>query len=303
LITPTKTSSSSSSAFGGFITANRSWGLGVAQKFFIHEDRWRARLAGTYADVRYNYYGIGTANGDAGESVLLDQRGWGALGELMYRFHGFWYGGARYRFVTQKSSYRPNPGFNPDIPSSQLDLNTGSLGPRVTRDTRDERDYPREGSLFDVLVGFNDKRTGSGVNYQTYDISYSKYVSLSSRQVLAFRGVGCFASGNVPFYDECLLTPSENLRGYRASRYRDRAMAAAQAEYRVEVWKRLGFVGFGGLGEVGPKFSDFNSNTILPGGGVGVRYRITRESHVNLRFDYAWGKNSHAAYFFIGEAF
>ncbi len=31
-------------------------------------------------------------------------------------------------------------------------------------------------------------------------------------------------------------------------------------------------------------------------------YRITRESHVNLRFNYAWGKNSHEAYFFIGEA-
>jgi hypothetical protein len=24
---------------------------------------------------------------------------------------------------------------------------------------------------------------------------------------------------------------------------------------------------------------------------------------INLRFNYAWGKNSHEAYFFIGEAF
>jgi hypothetical protein len=66
-----KTSSSSSTGIGGFITGNRSWGAGIAQKFYMDEDRWRARVAGTYADVRYNFYGIGTeageAGGDAGE--------------------------------------------------------------------------------------------------------------------------------------------------------------------------------------------------------------------------------------------
>src|SRR5436309_11625284 len=49
-----KTSSSSTTASGGFVTGNRSWGAGVAQKFYFNEDRWRARLAGSYADIRYN---------------------------------------------------------------------------------------------------------------------------------------------------------------------------------------------------------------------------------------------------------
>src|SRR5436309_726844 len=54
-----KNSSSSSTAFGGFVTGNRSWGTGVSQKFYFKEDHWRARLGGSYVDIRYNYYGIG----------------------------------------------------------------------------------------------------------------------------------------------------------------------------------------------------------------------------------------------------
>jgi len=173
----------------------------------------------------------------------------------------------------------------------------------VLRDSRSDGDYPREGSLFDLRVFFNGAPFGGQLRYQTYDLSYSKYLSLGSRQVLAVRGAGCFTDGTVPFFDLCLLSASDNLRGYQASRYRDRTMLASQAEYRVEVWKRLGFVGFGGAGEVGRRLGDFTFHDVLPGGGAGVRYRITRESHVNLRFDYAVGKNSHVAYFYIGEAF
>src|SRR5262245_19292346 len=40
-----KTSSSSSSGFGGFITGNGSWGVGAAQTFYFKEDQWYARAA------------------------------------------------------------------------------------------------------------------------------------------------------------------------------------------------------------------------------------------------------------------
>jgi outer membrane protein assembly factor BamA len=305
-----KTSSSSSyTGFGGFITGNRSWGAGVAQNLYFKGDLWRVRAATGYADVRYNYYGIGTAAGEAGGnagiSVLMHQRGVGTIGEVLYRFDGLWYGGALYRFVRTKSSFRPNPEFPPsqDPNPRDLDIHVGLFGPRIARDSRDDVNYPREGSLFDLRVGLGGKGVGSELKYQTYDVSYSKYINVAAGQVLAVRGATCFTRGSTPFFDECLVSTSQNLRGYRASRYRDDNMLAAQAEYRWEAWKHLGFVAFGGAGEVGPKFQDFNTGNILPGGGVGVRYRITRENHVNLRFDYAWGKSSHEAYFFIGEAF
>jgi len=149
-----------------------------------------------------------------------------------------------------------------------------------------------------LRLGFNGGAVGSDAHFQTYDLSYNKYFSFGSRQVLAVRGASCFTGDNL-----CLLTTAENLRGYRASQYRDRAMLATQAEYRLEAFKRVGFVGFIGAGEIAPKLGDFNWGDVLPGGGIGVRYRITRERHLNVRFDYAWGKNSHEAYFYIGEAF
>src|SRR6266550_6099560 len=132
-----KSSSSSSTAAGGFVTGNRSWGAGLAQRFYFKEDRWRARLMGTYADVKYNFYGIGTEaaerNGNAGISVLMEQRGVGVVGELSYRFHGFWYGGPYYRFLDTASSFHPNPQFDPSvIKPIELDLRTAALGPRVT---------------------------------------------------------------------------------------------------------------------------------------------------------------------------
>jgi len=42
---------------------------------------------------------------------------------------------------------------------------------------------------------------------------------------------------------------------------------------------------------------------MLPSGGTSIRFRLTRENHVNLRVDYAWGKRSNALYVSVAEAF
>jgi hypothetical protein len=137
----------------------------------------------------------------------------------------------------------------------------------------------------------------------TSSISYSKYAAVGPRGVLAARGSGCYINGDVPFYDLCLVGISRNLRGYEPSRYRDRRMLVGQAEYRRELPKRFGAVAFGGVGQVAPKFGDFRWDDLLPGGGVGLRFRLTRESHINLRVDYAVGRGDHEFYVYIGEAF
>jgi hypothetical protein len=64
-----------------------------------------------------------------------------------------------------------------------------------TRDSRSDPDYPRDGSLFDLRVGFSGEAAGGELNYETYDVHYSKYLSVGPGQVLAVRGAGCFASG------------------------------------------------------------------------------------------------------------
>jgi hypothetical protein len=62
-------------------------------------------------------------------------------------------------------------------------------------------------------------------------------------------------------------------------------------------------VAFGGAGEVAESFGKFTDDSVLPSGGAGLRYRLTKENHVNLRADYAWGKGNSALYISIAEAF
>jgi hypothetical protein len=54
---------------------------------------------------------------------------------------------------------------------------------------------------------------------------------------------------------------------------------------------------FGGLGEVAPTLSKFDAENILLSGGVRPRLMLSSKYHVNLRADFAWGKNgAHSAW-------
>lgn len=286
----------------GFYTSNDSWGGGLAQMLHLDDDRYRALIAGAYFDVNFDFFGIGSDAGDDGESVPLNQTGYGGMADFRVRLWRDWYAGPRYRFgKTTASADLTNT--NVPIPSADLDLRTASLGPHIERDTRSDQFYPRAGSWFDLVMAFAGETIGGRRNYQLYQAAFSTYSSLSPWQVLATKINSCFADGDVPFYDLCLLGQYQDIRGYQTGQYRDRAMLTAQAEWRVEVWKRIGVVAFGGAGEVAESFGKFSGSGILPSGGVGLRYRLTEENHVNLRADYAWGKNSSALYISIAEAF
>jgi len=50
-------------------------------------------------------------------------------------------------------------------------------------------------------------------------------------------------------------------------------------------------------------FGTLNWNDALPSGGVGLRFTVAKRNHVNLRADYAWGKDSSALYVSVVEAF
>ena len=80
-------------------------------------------------------------------------------------------------------------------------------------------------------------------------------------------------------------------------------MLAAQAEYRLELPKRFGLVAFAGVGEVARALDDFNMQNLLPSVGAGLRYTLAKQNHINLRLDFAVGRDSQAFYVSIGEAF
>ena len=93
------------------------------------------------------------------------------------------------------------------------------------------------------------------------------------------------------------------MRGYYHGRYRDRQYLSVQAEYRTHVYKRLGLVVFGGLGNVGntiPKLLETSPKYSL---GTGIRFLLDKSNQGNIRLDFALGKKSNGIYLSYGESF
>ena len=129
------------------------------------------------------------------------------------------------------------------------------------------------------------------------------YRPAGSQATLAWRASLCSVGDATPFYDLCSFGTANDLRGYVAGQYRDHAMYAVQAEYRRHLFWRIGAVAFAGLGEVGPSFKRMTTENLLPSAGLGLRFQASKTYKVNASIDYAWGKDSQALYFAIGEAF
>ena len=298
---------------GGFRTSNGSRGGVLAQKFVLQKNKYRLLMVVGRADIHFNFFGIGANAGDLGISVPIEVEGRGILVDGSMRvFRRNWFAGLRYygmrstinidRANVTPPGRNPLPG-RPEIPEIDLNLRTAGLGPTLEFDSRSDPFYPRAGEQFRFQAGFNGPGVGGKRTYQTYQTFYNKFYSLSPRQVLAGHVAGCYATGSVPFYDLCFYGKSKDVRGYEVGQYIDRVMIAAQAEYRLELRKRLGAALFFGAGEVARRFGDLRSDALKPGGGVGLRFRLTKQNHINLRVDYAWGINSKGVYLGVTEAF
>ena len=186
------------------------------------------------------------------------------------------------------------------------------IGPVYTLDSRDVALAASKGNLLDLQVMFNGKFVGSDYNFVRYQIDARHYQRIfSNKTILALQYLGQFHSGNVPWYGLAgiganlggtLYDNANLMRGIYEQRYRDRQLMTVQAELRQHLFWRLDGAAFMGFGQVGNNFSDYSFNGIHTAGGLGVRFNFIRRDRVNLRFDYAFGKDP-GLYFAIGEAF
>lgn len=298
---------------GGFRTSNGSRGYALAQKLVLKENKYRLLFAAGRANIHFDFFGIGASAGDAGVSVPIEVTGKGFLFDGSMRvFRKHWFAGIRYYIMRStvnidRSNITPPgrlplPG-RPEIPEIDINLRTAGLGPTLEFDSRSDSFYPRAGAQFRFEASFHGTAVGGRRTYETFEAFYNKFYSVTKKQVLALHASGCQATGSVPFYDLCFFGQSKDVRGYEVGRYIDRVMIAGQAEYRVELRGRLGAAAFFGAGEVAHRWADLRSDALKPGGGVGLRFRLTKQSHINLRVDYGWGIGSRGLYLGVSEAF
>jgi Omp85 superfamily domain len=303
---------------GGLFTDNESRGVAIGARLYLKEDRYRVTFAGGHASINVDLYGVGKPSGDRGLSLLVNTKGTAFFTEPLFRIRQDIYLGGRFQYRNLRLSIDHDTETNPPAEVADIvdairpDLfrqATVAVGPRFQWDTRDNKFYPRRGAFLDSGIDLFLKAIGSEFTYQYYEASFNKYIGLGDYQVVAVRGMGCAATGDrVPIYDLCLFGFQNDLRGYPAGRYQERRMFATQAEYRFTIPKpgflgRFGLVAFGGVGGIGPKFTEIEFGDMLPAGGGGIRFRLTRKNLINFRVDYGVGKTGGALIVGVGEAF
>ena len=288
-------------AWVGTDNGSRAWV--AATELFFNQNRYHVLSGFVHGDLNYSFYGTGTINGDAGVKFALNQTGDVFFGEVLRRT--FWQVFIGPRMWFGKSKLEPqNLGTNrPDLPPLGVDLSLDSLGFKIERDTVPNRFYPESGALFRFYSDFFAKDLGGTYTFQSYKMTFNSYRKFGTKQVLAYNAYACATTGDAPFYGQCIFGLKDELRGYPAGRYIDKTMLATQLEYRRSLPWRLGIAMFGGLGEVAPSFPDFRARDILPSGGLGPRIMLSRKYHVNLRADFAWGKNGRTFSMGLGESF
>jgi hypothetical protein len=298
-----KTSPPSLIGAAGLVTDNGTGGFVAAGEPCFKQNTYRTTAAFARGDLNYNLYGLGS--GASQPKLPLNQTGQALFAEFLRRLGWKFFLGPRFFWGSSLITLRPaNLGMAPLPPGVGLHTALTAVGFRLQRDTRPNRFYPTGGTLLDFTSDFFSQGLGSKNSFQSYKFTFNKYWSVAKQQVLAYNGFACFTGGQPPFYGNCIYGTDGELRGYTAGRYLDRYMVATQLEHRLALPKRFGVAGFGGLGGVVPGGNQpFRAKNFLPSGGGGARFELSKKYHVNLRADFARGKNGHTWSIGVGEAF
>jgi hypothetical protein len=296
---------------GGAImaTSGGSWAVGAGHKMAWSKDRFRLTAFGGYGDVNLRFYGIGPAAGELNKSVNVNDSGFIAFVDLETRVAPNFYIGPKLLFVDLKVALRPGQEVPPEItlPTLGIQSRLVQAGIAATYDSRDSSLYPRNGLFGQATLMFGTKALGGDFTNQRLNLAGNIYRSLGEHTVFAARLSLCAVSDGSPFYDICLYGASSDLRGYETGRFRDKASWATQAEIRHRLsglfGGRFGVVAFAGVGGIAPSLGNLGDGKVLPAVGAGLRWQVSKETPINLRIDYARGKDSDGLYISVGEAF
>lgn len=177
------------------------------------------------------------------------------------------------------------------------------FGGSLDWDTRDSVLFPLDGAFFQLSATAYGASAGSDFNFNRVELNLRKYFPMGARSVLALQTYLCSTGGDVPFYKLAMLGGDTLLRGYYKGRFRDKALALVQAEYRKLISGRIGVAGFAGLADLFPGWKGLEAGKLKFAAGSGLRYVINKRDGTTLRLDMAWGQASFGLYVTAQEAF
>jgi hypothetical protein len=284
----------------GMYAEGGSWAALAAHRGYWSEQRFRTTVALATGDLLYD---IQLEAGGAENELALGQELSGGLlqGAVRVGENG-WLGIGFMRGTTDVRVRNSTPPFLQElIPPAHIAISNVLLNWDL--DSRDSDLYPRSGQYgqAEALVARED--LGSDTNYQSLELEWNLYRPFGEQHVLAGRVAGKIVDGDAPFFALAWFGSGVDLRGYTPGRYIGETMVAVQAEWRWQASPRWGFVAFGGTGKVSGALGDIDTDAWLPAGGVGVRFRLTKALPLNMRADFAWGRDDSTFSLAVGEAF
>jgi hypothetical protein len=286
---------------GGMYAEGGSWAAVAADRRYWGTGALRSTVAVGMGEVHYE---IDFSEIFDGVRLPVGQTFSGGQIELGYETVKNLWLSAGFKFATTELTIKGLEGGTGNylvLPKLKYDMALAVL--KAEWDSRSDQFYPRGGSLFKAEVDLADTGIGSQTNYQVYQLAYNGYKAINDRNTLAWRVAGKTVTGDPPFFALPWFGSGVDLRGYAPGTYIGKSMLAGQAEWRWQATFRLGLVAFAGVGGSYGDIAYFNQDSFLPAGGLGLRWRLTKQNRVNFRVDYAWGKDDRVLLVSAGEAF
>lgn len=283
---------------GAMRSDNGSQAVGLMTSLAFNNNRWLVNFFAGKADVRYDLY---TPIGP----IPIHQDGQLARFNLAYGVtEDLSFGGVmRYLNTTISTD---GPGF-PALPSSytpNLNLEVFTAGLSADWDRRDNGDYPTDGSRLTAEATRSFIIDSRRASYDKASVIYDVYHPLGADANLAFRGVICGATDETPFFDQCSIGATDNMRGFNSTQFLDLRSTSVQAEYRHRFGPRWGAVVFGGIGWTGANLDTLGDNGSHSAIGLGARYRVSKKFPVDFSVDVSHNNlGDDQIYIYVGQRF
>ena len=271
--------------------------------FFKKNAEYNLRGELGYYRFSYDFFGVG--NDATNDNIEPFDVNFPRLRvEYFKRFNKNWYAGLTFGFEEYDIVKVVEDGL---LDAGNIRGSDGgtisNFGAGIIFDNRDNVFATHKGYYIELSALHNSPSFGSDFSFSRLTLDARTYITNKKYHTLALNVFSILNSGEPPFNELAFLGGSRRGRGYYPGRFRDKQLFIMQGEYRFPLFWYLGMVTFGSYGGVAQNINDFKISNFRYNLGLGLRFAVNPDDRINIRIDYAIGKETSGFYLTVGEAF
>jgi len=287
----------------GLYTQNNQYLISGGPKLYWQNELYFANLGVAYQKWPDHFYGIGNQTHQDAEEVFTPLISRFSL-EISRRWIGRLYAGPTYRYFRYSMEKKEDDGL---LESGEIEGADGGLvsavGLAITWDSRDNTFSANEGGYYRATAEMIHPAWGSDFTFNQFEVDLRHYYPIASEHILALQALFKGMTDDPPFLLLAELGGSQIMRGIYEGRYRDRSLAALQAEYRFPIWWRFSGAVFASAGDVADRLNFLYVPDFKVAAGGGLRAALNQRERIKLRIDFGVSEEDTGFYFLFSEAF